>query len=264
MTIIWRTLNTCKHCCSVICFLRSEKEVMLSPLCKWGTKCHLRCKFRLSYLKLVLLSMPCCLSLKQSQCSWWKRQEGVWTGRGIGGLRTVAGACVQVEKQGACVAPMHSGQRDPRSVPAQGWAVCGPFCFLGGCWYRQLRPPSGFTHLSPLTCFTDISVCPNDNCPLLKGVFILPEATANSRERIPHLSRICHMQTIGDSVSAQVLCLWHGHCLWHGSSPPRSLSEHSHGALLSTHVILALLSSPPPISPGSPRLPPELGPLIAS
>lgn len=144
----------------------------------------------------------------------------------------MAGACVQVEKQDAMWLPCTQVRGTPHrgTHTGQRCAVCGPFCFLGGCCYRQLRPPSGFAHLSPLTCFTDISVCPNDNCPLLKGVFILPEATANSRERIPHLSLICHMQTIGDSVSAQVLCLWHGHRLWHGSSPPCSLSEHSsHG-----------------------------------
>lgn len=153
-------------------------------------------------------------------------------GRGVGGLRTMAGACVQVEKQDAMWLPCTQVRGTPHrgTHTGQRCAVCGPFCFLGGCCYRQLRPPSGFAHLSPLTCFTDISVCPNDNCPLLKGVFILPEATANSREHIPHLSLICHMQTIGDSVSAQVLCLWHGHRLWHGSSPPCNLSEHSsHG-----------------------------------
>lgn len=60
------------------------------------------------------------------------------------------------------------------------------------------------SHIYLLLDISDISnaVCPNVNCLLLKGVVILPEARASSREGTTHLSLTCHMQTIGDSVLA--------------------------------------------------------------
>lgn len=209
--------------------------------------------------------MPCCSSLKQSQCSWWRRQEGTWTGRGVGGW-----------EQWQVLVCMWRNR-------VLMWLPC-----------TQVRGPPGLYLLRAVLCvvpsafWEDVDITSSD---LLLGshVYLLLHVSQTS-QCVQTITALCwrvssfFLKPQPTAEKASLIFLSYAACKplgtlcrprWHACSmaiasgmvhhrPAVCLNIAATVALLSTHLISALLSSQPPIPPGSPRLPHELCPLIAS